>query len=165
MTACLPLFCVMLGMVFSELAYSQNSDPSPRTVVFICQHGAAKSVIAAAFFNKLAAERRLNVHAIARGITPQPDLSIATVAGLKEDAVPLPEEKPRALSQEDIQRAVHIVAFCPLPRSMARDRRLSSFDVPEPKAGYEAARDAILVHVRALLDELASARHNAASSR
>src|SRR5215468_10992232 len=58
-----------------------KSDParSVTDVVFICEHGAAKSVIASEYFNKLAAERGLAVRAIARGAVPQADLSVSTV--------------------------------------------------------------------------------------
>jgi protein-tyrosine-phosphatase len=36
------------------------------TVVFVCEHGAAKSVIATTYFNKIAAERGLRAHASVR---------------------------------------------------------------------------------------------------
>ncbi len=45
----------------------QNHD---RMVVFVCEHGSAKSVIAAAFFDKLARERGLTLRAVARGTQP-----------------------------------------------------------------------------------------------
>jgi protein-tyrosine-phosphatase len=39
----------------------------PPEIVFVCEHGAAKSVIAAAWFNRLATERGLLERAIYRG--------------------------------------------------------------------------------------------------
>ena len=48
---------------------NQNSK-----IVFVCEHGAAKSVIAVAYFNKLASEAKLEFHAIARGTNPDPEL-------------------------------------------------------------------------------------------
>jgi arsenate reductase len=133
----------------------EASKSSPATVVFICEHGAAKSVIAAAYFNKLAAERHLSFHAISRGLRPQPDLSSAAVAGLEKDGVPFSKEKPRPFSPEEVQTAVRVVAFCPLPESPT-EGRLQSFDVPAPKDGYATSRDAIVVQVNALIDQLAS---------
>ncbi len=44
-------------------------------IVFVCEHGAAKSVIAATYFNKLANEKGLNLKAIARGTHPDQELS------------------------------------------------------------------------------------------
>jgi len=128
---------------------------SAPTVVFVCEHGAAKSVIAAAYFNKLAAERHLNFHAVARGLTPQPELSTSVVAGLEKDNVPFAKEQPRRLTPEETRTAVRVVAFCPVPKGLA-EGRLQSFDVPAPNEGYGISRDAILAAVKTLLDELAS---------
>lgn len=71
---------------------------STRPVVFVCEHGAARSVIAAAWFNKLAAEQHVAFRAVARGVTPQEDLSVSTVAGLKRDGIEFSSEKPSILS-------------------------------------------------------------------
>lgn len=133
----------------------QTSTSAPATVVFICEHGAARSVIAAAYFNKLAAQRHLNIHAVARGLTPQSDLSTAAVAGLEKDGVPFSKEKPRSLSPEEAKTAARVIAFCPVPKPVG-GRTLQSFDVPPPNDGYKISRDAILVHVKALVDQLAS---------
>lgn len=149
----------IIACTFSITAWTHaqvQQQSSPRSIVFICEHGAAKSVIAAAYFNKLAAERHLNFHAIARGVTPQPGPSTSTIAGLKKDGLPVTDEKPRALSRQDVQHAVRVVAFCPVPTSLMRRNRVSSFDVPEPKDGYDASRDAIIAHVKKLINELAA---------
>ena len=47
----------------------------PDTIVFVCEHGAAKSVVAAAQFNRLAEERHLPYRGIARGTEPQEDIA------------------------------------------------------------------------------------------
>jgi len=39
-------------------------------VVFVCEYGAAKTVIAAAYFNKMATEQGLAYRAITRGTAP-----------------------------------------------------------------------------------------------
>lgn len=100
----------------------QPAKSTAQTVVFVCEHGAAKSVIAAAYFNKLAAERHLNFHAVARGLTPQPELSTSAVAGLEKDGVPFAKEQPRRLSSEETRTAVRVVAFCPVPKGLAEGR-------------------------------------------
>jgi arsenate reductase len=45
-----------------------HSMAQNKKVVFVCEHGAAKSVIAAAYFNKLAKERNLPYEAVCRGM-------------------------------------------------------------------------------------------------
>jgi arsenate reductase (thioredoxin) len=126
----------------------------PRTVVFVCEHGAAKSVIAAAYFNQLAAERHLPFHAIARGITPQSELSQSAMAGLRADGVAVANEKPRALTADDTRHAARIVAFCQVPASLRKGTRVEQHDVPAPGDGYAQSRSAILAQVKALVEKL-----------
>jgi len=133
---------------------SAKQVQQPRTVVFVCEHGAAKSVIAAAYFNQLAAERHLLFRAIARGTTPQPELAQSATAGLRADGVTFPDEKPRTLTADDTRHAVRVVAFCPVPASLRKGTRVEQYDVPAPGDGYAQSRDAILVQVKALIEEL-----------
>lgn len=137
------------------LAQAAPSPAPPKTIVFLCEHGAAKSVIAAAYFNKLAAQRHLPFHAIARGTTPQEDLSKSAVAGLQKDGVSFPNEKPKLLSPEDAKSAVRVMSFCPVPDSLAK-KQVERYDVPAPSDGYDKSRDEILKHVRDLIDQLAA---------
>jgi protein-tyrosine-phosphatase len=84
--------------------------------MFVCEHGAAKSVVATAYFNKLAAERNLPFRATFRGTSPQDDLSVRAVEGLKADGVAVPTGKPAAITGADVADATHIFAIgCTLP--------------------------------------------------
>ena len=136
-------------------------QPAPRdtAVIFVCEHGAAKSVIATAYFNKLAAERGLPYRATFRGTSPQDDLSVRAVAGLKADGVPVPSGRPAAISDDDVAGASHIFAIgCTLPDKAQRSGKAADWsDVPDDQ-GYAPMRDAIVRHVKALLDQLAVAR-------
>jgi protein-tyrosine-phosphatase len=134
----------------------QPSTTSP-SIVFVCEHGAAKSVIATAYFNKLAAERGLPYRATFRGTSPQDELSVRAVAGLKEDGIPVPSGKPAAISDGDLANATHIFAIgCTLPDKARQSNKASEWsDVPEDK-GYGPMRDAIVRHVKELLDTLAA---------
>jgi arsenate reductase len=125
------------------------------SVVFVCEHGAAKSVIATAYFNKLAAERGLPYRAIFRGTDPQEALSVRAVAGLKADGIAIPAGAPTAIGAEDVSKATHIFAIgCTLPASAQSSGKAKDWsDVPDDK-GYEGQRDAIVRHVKGLLDDL-----------
>jgi hypothetical protein len=46
-----------------------------QTLVFVCEHGSAKGIVAAAHFNRLAAERGLMLRAIARGTDPDDEIA------------------------------------------------------------------------------------------
>ena len=124
-------------------------------MVFVCEHGAAKSVIATAYFNKLAAERGLAVRATFRGTTPQDDLSVRAIEGLRADGVPIPSGKPAAITDKDVAGATHIFAIgCTLPDNARRSGKAADWsDVPDDQ-GYAPMRDAIVRHVKQLLDDL-----------
>lgn len=122
----------------------RNAAPHHSEIVFVCQHGAALSVVSAAYFNKLAKEEHLNVRALARGVTPQEDVSMIAAKGLRADGVLSETKRPQILSAEDASRALRIVAFCPIPPKYSTMAPIETWnDVPAP-SDYAAARDAIL---------------------
>ena len=53
---------------------------APGSILFVCLHGAAKSILAAADFQRLAAARGLDLVADAAGTEPDPDITPAVVA-------------------------------------------------------------------------------------
>src|SRR5262245_46308475 len=137
---------------------SKTTAASP-SIIFVCEHGAAKSVIATAYFNKLAADRGLPFRATFRGTSPQDDLSVRTVAGLKADGVAVQVGEPAASSDADVADATHIFAIgCTLPDKALRSGKADDWsDVPDDQ-GYAPMRDAIVRHVTALLADLQSKR-------
>lgn len=150
----------VLGIAWPSWAVVQAQYASPSrqqktTVIFVCEHGAAQSVIAAAYFNRLAAERRMPYHAIARGASPQENPSVATAAGLEADGMPVTRETPKGLTDAEAAGAVRIVAFCPIPERFARLAPIEKHeDVPLVADGYAAARDKIIGYVKQVLDDL-----------
>lgn len=126
-----------------------------KTIVFVCEHGAAKSVLAAAYFNKLAEENNLDVHAVARGTYPEPELSPATLVGLQADGLKLDESTPQRLSSDDVASAGRIISFCDLPGEYQDKTDIEYWeDIPPVSGGYEKARDAILARLRLLVAHL-----------
>jgi protein-tyrosine-phosphatase len=146
---------VLLLTLLSIVTTSSLQTAGSPAVVFVCEHGAAKSLIASAYFNKLAAERGLSVRSAFRAVSPQDDLSVRAVAGLKADGLAIPDQKPTAIAAGDIEHATHIFAIgCPLPTAAAQSGKASSWDDVPDDQGYPAMRDAILKHVKALLDHI-----------
>src|SRR5689334_22706727 len=118
------------------------------TILFVCEHGAAKSILAATYFNKLAAERQLQVRAIARGTHPDPELSPATIAGLDADGLTPLDSRPTLLSPDDLQNIQAIITFCDLPPEFRSGVVVEEWsDVPPISADYSGARDQILSHL------------------
>jgi arsenate reductase (thioredoxin) len=123
-------------------------------IVFVCEHGAAKSILAAAYFNKLAGERGLNLRAIARGTNPDQALSQQAVTGLHEDGLTPTESVPRKLSLAEVQSAQRIITFCELPVEYDQKAQLEFWeDVPPVSKNYEKARDAIIERISHLLNK------------
>lgn len=126
-------------------------------VVFVCEHGAAKSVIAAAWFNKLSAERGLGLTAISRGTMIDPEFNKATVTGLAGDGFSAPAGKPVTLSASEAASSRVVVTLgAKLPDGMTPGARLEWNDTPSVNANYGAARDSIRAHVEKLLSDLAA---------
>jgi hypothetical protein len=64
----------------------EEKNMAHEKVVFVCLHGAAKSVIAAELFNRRSSEAGLPARAVALGLEPDPAISPAAAAGLLAEA-------------------------------------------------------------------------------
>jgi arsenate reductase (thioredoxin) len=128
-------------------------------VVFVCEHGSAKSVVAAAHFNKIAREKKLKLRAVSRGTHPDKELPAGTIKGLQADGLKIDGEKPRKLSAADVAGALQVVAFCPLPEAYAKTTPVAHWDdVPPMSQDYNRFRDLVIERIRRLLEELGKAQ-------
>jgi protein-tyrosine-phosphatase len=126
-----------------------------QSIVFVCEHGSAKSVVAAAHFNRLAGERGLGLRAVSRGTDPDEELAPAAEAGLRADGLAAGERPPAKLTQADAAGAACVVTFCELPRSYATAAPVERWDgVPPVSEDYAMARDEIVVRIGRLIDGL-----------
>jgi arsenate reductase len=123
------------------------------TIVFICERGAAKSIVAAAYFNQFANEMGLGFRAIARGTNPDDNLSPQAVKGLSKDGLTPTESVPQKLTEANIQSAQRIVTFGELPIEYHAQAIIERWDdIPPVDEGYEQARDVIVERIRQMLD-------------
>lgn len=130
--------------------------PEPLKVVFVCQYGYAKSLVAAKHFEQMAAERGVQVQVIARGLTPKATVPGAIAAPLRADGLPVDGYTPAMLTASDVADADVVVAFgieIPYPTKAIVQRW---DDVGALTEDYPAARNTIRSHLRALLGEIAS---------
>ncbi len=128
--------------------------PATRTVVFVCLHGAAKSVIAGAYFNRLAKERGLGIRAGAAGIEPEAEIPLPVREGLREDGIDVGDLRPRSVTRDELASAWRVVSFgCDLREVAPPGRAIEQWDdVPAVSDGFAAARDAIAERVRRWMD-------------
>ena len=123
-------------------------------VLFVCLHGAAKSVLAAADFERLAKERRLPIAAESAGTEPDPEIAPKVLAALKAEGVDLSGQKPRLVTREMAAGATRIVAFgCALGVAAPEGAKVEQWeDVPNVSDGLPAARATIRERLERLLD-------------
>ncbi len=137
---------------------SANAGPAgkPPTVLFMCPHGAAKSVLASAYFQRLAKERGLNVRVVSAGTDPDPDVAPAVASHLKNLGYKVPVTKPRRATDEDILTADVVVSIgCELKILAKPSGTLVKWDdVPAPSEDFARADEMIRERVLQLVDEL-----------
>ena len=132
-------------------------EPKPAAIVlFVCEHGSAKSVVAAAHFNQLAAARGLPFRAISRGTEPDAEMAPAAVEGLRGDGLKPDDPAPSKLQQSDLDAAVRVVTFCALPPGLQVRSPIEQWEVPPVSTGYAASREAMRLQSERLLQELAA---------
>jgi arsenate reductase len=133
---------------------------TPDRILFVCLHGAAKSVLAAADFSRMAAERGLAVTTEAAGTEPDPEVAPGVLRTLRAEGLDLPGQLPRKVTAEDVARASRVVAFgCDLGDAWSATTRVEQWtDVPAVSEDLPAARAVIRRHLARLLDEIAAMR-------
>ena len=128
-----------------------SHDPS---IIFVCEHGAAKSVLAASYFNHFASQIGLDVRAVARGTNPDDELSPQTVKGLTQDGLTPTDSAPQRLTAAEIQSAQRMVTFCDLPAEYRQHKLIEHWaDIPPVSENYEKARDVIIERIRQMLNQ------------
>ena len=120
-------------------------------ILFLCQRGGAKSVIAASYFNRLAAERDLPFVATAAAAEdPYDAVPDPVVHHLQRDGFDVRAFKPQHVDAGELETAAKIVAIdCDVP---AANERWD--DVPKVSDDLEGAAAAIRRHVETLVDDL-----------
>jgi len=132
---------------------------SRRSILFVCLHGSAKSLIAAEHFRRLTTERGHVVDVASMGIEPDAEVPARVVAGLGADGFDVSATVPRALTDDALNAADVVVSFgCDLDARRRSDVTgqpvIRWDDVPAVSDGYEAARDEIVRRVALLANDL-----------
>jgi arsenate reductase len=149
---------VILVALLLTLGEGSAQTPKPRaaqTVLFMCPHGAAKSLMASAYFQKVARERGLNVRVDSAGTEPDAQLSKGVVAHLQQNGYTIPIEKPRAATAADMSSADVVISMgCDLSKLPAPKGVLKNWSVPDFSADFNVAEQSIRDQVTKLVDEL-----------
>jgi len=152
---------VGLTIAFTTQARSQSATathPRPPTgVVFVCEHGSVKSLVAMEHFNRKAQQRGLPYRAVARGTAPEPTVPAPVRQGLHTDGFDVSSFVPQLLRATDFDNVALVVSFDDDIMKMvgARTRYLKWDDLPGVLGNYPRGREAIIRHVDALIETLA----------
>lgn len=151
--------CLVFLILFSgTYGSAATGDPRDKAVImFVCEHGSAKSVVAAAHFNRLAEQEGLAYVAVSRGTIPDPEIAQPAVKGLRGDGILLQLEKPAKLTSSEASKALRVVSFCDLPKDFKADN-VERWTVPPISEDYSKARDAIIKNLHHLIYELKKSR-------
>jgi arsenate reductase len=148
---------LLLGQSYGAEEPRLKRQTSARLVVFVCEHGSAKSLVAASFLERMAKERGIAVRAVSRGTAPDASVPAAVVESLRDDGFDVAAFKPQRLREADVLAADRVVAIgVDLGEVGAKARAgvVRWDDIPPFSASYPKARQAILSRLSALFDDL-----------
>lgn len=131
---------------------------APTDVVFVCQHGYAKSLVSSRHFERMAEQRGIPVRVVARGITPADSVPGRLVDALGVDGFDVKSYRPQALGMEDLADAEYVVSFGNYVPESPNASRLDWDDVSALSEDYPRARNEIVDHLNELLDEIETRR-------
>jgi arsenate reductase (thioredoxin) len=153
------ILTVALGSLVLGCAAPPPAREPEAQVLFVCEHGNVKSLMATSYFNELARERGLPFRAISRGSAPDSDtVPDAIMSQLSAEGFDVTQYRPVALSSADVASSAHIIAISTtLPASFTvPDELVEEWqDVPPASSDYAAASSRLRQRVRELLERMA----------
>ena len=146
----------ILGVLLKGGAVTATEAQSA-TVVFVCEHGSAKSLVAASLFDRMAKEKGVAARAISRGTAPDPSVPEVVVQALRGDGFDVSSFRPQALTEADAAASARLIAIGvdlgPLA-AKAGPRALRWDGVPPVSTSYPEARRDLVARIERLLEEL-----------
>jgi YVTN family beta-propeller protein len=130
-----------------------------RKILFLCPHGVAKSVIAAAYTQRLAKEARLELNVSNAGTEPDEAIPPRVIELLAAEGLDVSGWHPRLVTPDDLEHADRVISLgCDLQALNVPSSKAQTWaDVPSPGEDLIACRDAIRTRVQRLIAELSGA--------
>lgn len=126
------------------------------TVLFLCPHNAAKSVIAAAYFNHEAQAHGLSWRADSAGTEPSERVAPIVVQMLAEDGLDVADFQPHLVTAESLQLSQRVISIGCTPDELRTANRPIEYwdDVPMVSQDPHGSREAIRRHITTLIQSL-----------
>lgn len=127
-----------------------------KTVLFVCEHGTVKSLLAKILVDEYARQSGLRMQAVSRGTHVDSVTPDWMVQALAKDHVNLGAWHPQGLRAEDLATAAFVVSFdVPREATAGTHAPRSQWDsVPSVTQNFERGREAIKARVHQLVDSL-----------
>lgn len=152
------LACISLMLIAASSALPLHAETAPGQILFVCEHGNVKSLMATAYFNQIAGQQNLPFIAISRGTAPDSNSVPAfALQGLGQDGLDVAGFVPVQLSAADLASAQRIISFgVSLPeRAQGQPSSAEKWDdVPPASRDFAGASASIKAHVQALIVQL-----------
>lgn len=145
----------------SSGAQARTSIAPRDTILFVCEHGTVKSLLAKLEFERQAAAAGLFMTAVSRGSAADSVVPPWMHQALERDGDKLGSWKPQLLQRSDLKSATLVVSF-DLPTSTVAGSAGPSQQwdgLPSVSQNYAGGRAAIRQRVSQLVDSLKAARH------
>jgi YVTN family beta-propeller protein len=127
-----------------------------QNILFLCPHGVAKSVMAAAITQQLALEAGLEMQISNAGTEPDEFIPAKVIDLLASDGLDVNDWQPRLVKQSDLERADRVISLgCDLQAfDLPASKLVSWADVPSPSENLIDCRDTIEARVKNLIAEI-----------
>jgi len=127
-----------------------------QTILFLCPHSAAKSVLAAAYFQRLADQHQLDARTTFAGTEPDTVISPAVAELLQSEGLDMTGYTPRCVTPAELAQAGRVISLgCDVSHLAPSELKLEYWDdVPPPSQNLAVARTIILIRVEQLVAEL-----------
>jgi arsenate reductase len=152
-------FCVQLAGP-ARAAAQRATASAPSQVLFVCEHGTVKSLLATLLFNEYVAEVGLPMRAISRGSAADSVVPVWMKEKLAANHLTIGSFQPRALGHADLLEAAYVVSF-DLPDAVtagAPAPRARWDSLPPASQDFDGSQRAIKARVHQLVDSLNLAR-------
>lgn len=154
------IYVFRIGLLLLTAVTSVLGQDTSKTILFVCEHGSAKSIIATAHFNRLAKAEGINVRAISRGINPDSTIPKAINDHLIADGLKRHIGDPIQLTDSDLNNSEYVIVFNPLPQKYNQSGNITHWNIPSFEAGYPVAKDSILTNIKRIIDKIKSDTKN-----
>ena len=133
------------------------APPETSKVVFVCEHGNVKSLIAQEWFNRRAKERGLAVRAVSRGRKPEAPVPGPIADALARDGFDVRTFAPQAPVAAELRQAARVVGIGLDGKALGATVDVEVWEgIPPASEDYAAAREALRARIETLLSALAA---------